>query len=299
MSSVSNTYRPLASVIYLGIAGLSGKPVAEQARLRAQLDAAVAAASTPMAEADRLVLDAPDGAAIVVLGDARGALQAAERAEAAGRGAFAIGINHGPVSLTADHGNDARLIGDGIDAAISVAGFATGEALMLSRPFRDALAESAPNLAAAFHRAGTYTDARVRSHEVFTRNEAARRRDIRRRVAATALIAAAIVALGFAARFALQSLIEARQPATLVFDIRPQGEIYLDGVLRGKAPALARLQVPPGSHRIEIRNGRFTPYVTEVNAQPGEQVAVRHSFIAPAAPKPKPRGLVERLRFWQ
>ena len=297
MSSVSNTYRPLASVIYLGIAGLSGKPVAEQARLRAQLDAAVAAASTPMAEADRLVLDAPDGAAIVVLGDARGALQAAERAEAAGRGAFAIGINHGPVSLTADHGNDSRLIGDGIDAAISVAGFATSEALMLSRPFRDALAESAPDLAAAFHRAGTYTDARVRSHEVFTRNESARRRDIRRRVVATALIAAAIIGLGFAARFALQSLIEARQPATLVFDIRPQGEIYLDGVLRGKTPALTRLQVPPGSHRIEIRNGRFAPYVTEVNAQPGEQLAVRHSFAAPAAPKP--RGLADRLRFWQ
>jgi len=297
MSSVSNTYRPLASVIYLGIAGLSGKPVAEQARLRAQLDAAVAAASTPMAEADRLVLDAPDGAAIVVLGDPRGALQAAERAEAAGRGAFAIGINHGPVSLTADHGNDSHLIGDGIDAAISVAGFATSEALMLSRPFRDALAESAPDLAAAFHRAGTYTDARVRSHEVFTRNESARRRDIRRRVVATALIAAAIIGLGFAARFALQSLIEARQPATLVFDIRPQGEIYLDGVLRGKTPALTRLQVPPGSHRIEIRNGRFAPYITEVNAQPGEQLAVRHSFAAPAAPKP--RGLADRLRFWQ
>ena len=297
MSSVSNTYRPLASVIYLGIAGLSGKPVAEQARLRAQLDAAVSAASKPMPEADRLVLDAPDGAAIVVLGDARGALQAAERAEAAGRGAFAIGINHGPVSLTAEHGNDARLIGDGIDAAISVAGFATAERLLLSRPFRDALAEVAPQLAAAFHRAGTYTDARVRSHEVFSRDEAARRRDRRRRIAVTALIAAALIALGFAARVALQSLIEARQPATLVFDVRPQGEIYLDGVLRGKAPALSRLQVPPGSHRVEIRNGRFPPHVSEIDARPGEQLVVKHSFIAPAAPKP--RGLADRLRFWQ
>jgi len=132
---------------------------------------------------------------------------------------------------------------------------------------------------------------------VFSRDEAARRRDRRRRIAVTALIAAALIALGFAARVALQSLIEARQPATLVFDVRPQGEIYLDGVLRGKAPALSRLQVPPGSHRVEIRNGRFPPHVSEIDARPGEQLVVKHSFIAPAAPKP--RGLADRLRFWQ
>ena len=102
--------------------------------------------------------------------------------------------------------------------------------------------------------------------------------------------------MGAGARFVLQSLVESRQPAFLIFDIRPQGEIYVDGVMKGKAPAVTRLQVAAGVHTIELRNGKFPPFVTEVELSPGEQMQVKHSFAAPAAQKR--RGLMERLKFW-
>jgi hypothetical protein len=54
--------------------------------------------------------------------------------------------------------------------------------------------------------------------------------------------------------------------------------------------------VLPGSHRVEIRNGRFPPHVSEIDAR-SRATGGKHSFLAPAAPKP--RGRPRRLRFWQ
>ncbi len=300
MSTETDSFRPLASVFYLGIPGFTHKTVPEQVKLRAQLDAAVAAAASPLAEADRLVLDAPDGAAIVVLGNPRAALQAAERAiaiAATESATLCAGINHGPVKLANDQRKDSLLVGDGIDAAVAIAGFARPGQLLVSRSFRDALAETAPSLAMKFHRAGNFTDKNIRAHELFSLNAVAPGKVSRRLFFIAAVASVGIVALGGAARLALQSLATSRQPATLVFDIRPQGEIDIDGVMKGKAPAITRLQVSPGVHLIEVRNGRYPPFVTEVNLSPGEQMDVKYSFIAPT--KPKRAGFMERFKFWK
>lgn len=298
MSSETEAFSPLASVVFLGIPGFAHKPVAEQAKLRAQLDAAIATASMALDEADRIVLDALDGAALVVLSDPRDALRAAQRALAvAAGGPFGVGLNHGPVTLVTGEGNEPGLMGDGIDAAIRIAGFTTAGSLMVSRSFRDALAESAPDLAVKLQPAGTFTDAHVRAHELFSLDDAASRARARRRIGLVTLACVGILGLGAGARFALRSLVESRQPAFLVFDIRPQGEIFLDGETKGRAPALTRLQVAAGAHTIEVRHGKFPPFVTEVNLNPGEQLQVKHSFIAPGAKKN--RGLLERLKFWQ
>ena len=298
MSSETESFSPLASVVFLGVPGFAHKPVNEQARLRAQVDAAFAAASLQLNEADRIVLDAADGVAVVVLGNPRGALQAAQFSLAAAAGVtLGVGINHGPVTLVAGERNESRLMGDGIDAAISIAGFAPPGGLLISRSFRDALAENAPDLAAGFHGAGTFTDARVRAHELLSLEGAGRRGETRRFISFAALVCVGILALGVGARFALQSLVESRQPAFLLFDIRPQGEIYVDGVMKGKTPAVTRLQVAAGAHTIEVRHGKFPSFVTEVNLNPGEQFQVKHSFTAPATKKS--RGLLERLKFWQ
>ena len=297
MSSETDCFSPLASVVFVGIPGFAHQPVTEQVRLRAQVDEAIAAAAMPLNEADRFVLDAADGSAVVVLGNPRNALLAAERALAATAGVpLGMGINHGPVTLAAGERNASRLIGDGIDAAISIAAFAPPGELLISRSFRDALAESAPALAARFHGAGTYTDVHVRAHELFSLDGAALRAQTRRLFLFAALASAGILALGVGARLALQSLVEARQPAFLVFDIRPQGEIFVDGVMKGKAPTVTRLQVAAGTHAIEVRNGKFPPFTTEVNLSPGEQLQVKHSFTAPTAQKR--HGLLERLKFW-
>ncbi len=292
--------RAFASVVYLGIHGFAGKSIAEQAALSARLDSSIAAAVMALDKADCMVLDSADGAAIVVLGDPRAALDAADAVAASGGEApkaFVIGINHGPVKLEGGTRNDAMLRGDGIDTAVAIAALAPAGELRVTRAYRDALAVASPTDAAGFHGAGTVIDANVRTYELFSRDRNASAHADRRVFVFAALASMAILAGGVAARFALERLAAARQPASLIFDIRPQGDIYVDGVLKGKAPGIASLQVAPGSHTIEVRNGRYPPFTVEVNLAPGEQMEVKHSFSAPA--KRKAPGLLERLKFWQ
>src|SRR5688500_17202533 len=70
----------LASVVFLKMHEFTRRPVTEQARLRAQLEAVVAVTAAELEPASRAVLDAADGAAVVVLRDPIGALRLAERA---------------------------------------------------------------------------------------------------------------------------------------------------------------------------------------------------------------------------
>lgn len=176
MSSETEAFSPLASVVFLGIPGFAHKPVPEQAKLRTQLDAAIASASVPLNEQDRIILDALDGAALVVLSDPRGALQAAQRAVASTSGGpFGVGVNHGPVTLSMGEGGESGLMGDGIDAAMRIAAFASAGGLVVSRSFRDVLAESAPDLAVQFQPAGTLLtrmSARMNSFQSMMRQRA-------------------------------------------------------------------------------------------------------------------------------
>lgn len=297
MSSESDSFSPLASVVFLGIADFTRKSVNEQARLRSQIDDAVAAGIAVLNEQDRLVLDAPNGAAIVVLGNPPAALRAAQRVLATPCGMpLGLGINHGPVRLATGARNDSWLMGDGIDAAGIIAGFAPPDGILVSRSYRDALSAHAPTLAEELHPAGVFTDSHIRAHELFSPDSAALRATGRRQLVIGALAAMAILALGVGARFALHSYIEARQPALLEFDSRPPSEIYVDGVLMGKTPALSHLQVSPGEHTIEVRSGKFPPHIVEVDLAPGEQLRVKHAF---GSPPQKRRSLLNRLKFWQ
>jgi hypothetical protein len=72
-------------------------------------------------------------------------------------------------------------------------------------------------------------------------------------------------------------------PATLRLDIKPQGEIYIDGATKGKSPPLTSIQIAPGRHKIEIRRAGSSPLVLQVEAGPGEELSIRHSFAPPAA----------------
>src|SRR5262249_55092699 len=85
-----------ASVVFLRIQEFARRPVSEQARLRAQLEAVVAVTGAEVEPAGRIVLDASDGAVIVVLDDPRAALQLAERALTAGAAGLPLsaGLNH-------------------------------------------------------------------------------------------------------------------------------------------------------------------------------------------------------------
>jgi hypothetical protein len=126
---------------------------------------------------NRIVLDAADGTAVAVLADPKGALRLAERAlpaMAAGL-PLCIGIDHGTVQMAS--GGENGMIGDGIAVAANVADFATPSRVLISRSFRDALADVTPRMDSGFSPAGVFTDAGLRTHELyFPDKEAAGRR---------------------------------------------------------------------------------------------------------------------------
>src|SRR3970282_157186 len=157
-----------ASVAFLKIHDFGRRPVVEQARLRAQLEAVVAGALPELKENARIVLDAADGIALVVLDDPRAVLALAGRTLAAGAVGLplSIGINHGPVKQSAK-GKSEGLLGDGIAVSAAIAELAGPQKLLLTRDFRQALEDAAPGAEGALARAGTHTDASPRAHELY------------------------------------------------------------------------------------------------------------------------------------
>ena len=194
-----------ASVAFLKIHDFGRRPVVEQARLRAQLEAVVAVTLPALEESGRVVLDAADGIALVVLGDARGTLRIAERTLAAGAAGLplAIGITHGAVRQSGN-GSAEGLLGDGIAVAAAIAELAGPQKLLLTREFRHALADAAPGAEAAVAAAGTHTDASLRAHELYKPDPRAARRRSRRYAAASALAVLAFLGAGLAYRASIE-----------------------------------------------------------------------------------------------
>lgn len=170
----------LASVVFIRIADYNRRPVAEQARLRSQLESAIAVCLQGMPSRQRIALDAPDGMAIAVLRNPAAALDIAERCKCLSEIGItlSIGINHGPIQLVPDDTDHPGLIGDAIGVAASIADFGGTQRVTTSRAFADALADANPLRARGLKRAGIYTDAQVRTHELFVcdRNAATTRR---------------------------------------------------------------------------------------------------------------------------
>ena len=59
--------------------------------------------------------------------------------------------------------------------------------------------------------------------------------------------------------------------------VTPWGEVFVDGAAKGVSPPLSRLNLPAGTHRIEIRNGA-DKHVISVQVVAGKEVKVRHKF---------------------
>ena len=275
-----STLPSLASVIFARITEFVRRPVAEQARLRAQLEAAMAVSLDEFPARSRIVLDAPDGVAVVVLDDPAGALDIAQRCilvTAAGV-PVAIAINHGAVRPAPDDEGMQRLTGDAIGTAAAIAHFAGAGRLIVSRAFRDALAASAPHRAVSLLPAGVFTDANVRTHEVLSPDPDVprRRRMVLATVGAIAMIAFASGAVVF--REDILEQVYAGRPGILAFDVYPDGDVFVNGVPRGKSPPLAQLRLEPGRHMVEVRKKGFPAYRYEVELRPGRVTAIEMAF---------------------
>lgn len=281
----------LASVIVLRIQEFTRKPVAEQTSLKAQLEALVALAIDPLPVADRIVLDAPDGAAVLVLGSPRVALDVALRSEAAAADLpVCIGVNHGPVRPASDLHRGPGFVGDALATGMALANVATPGRLVASRSFHEALEASAPGSAADLTSAGTFTDPSVRTHQLFTRDPRTALARRRRLITTGTVAVILILGLGIAARMVLQGS-KPVPPAVIQFEIKPQGDVYIDGVLKGRTPPLTRIEVSPGPHAIEVRNDPFPPLRVDVNPGSTEELTISHTFSSPkSSPRSSPKG---------
>jgi class 3 adenylate cyclase len=224
----------VASVVFLRIQDFATRPASEQARLRAQLEAVVAVTTAELAPASRIVLDASDGVAVVVLADPKGALRLAERSLSAAVAGLPLcaGLNHGSVRLVADSAGEA-MVGDGIAVAASIAQFAKPSELRITRAFRDALADAAPGNEAALVRKGSFNDASLRTYELFTRDRSELPRRRRTYAALSVVAAFALFATGIGWRIsehgkaAFVHGIAAKYRATTA-----QGERYVRGLVQ-------------------------------------------------------------------
>ena len=293
--NVPGSLPALASFVFIRITEFVRRPVPEQARLRAQLESALAVALISIPSQMRIVLDAPDGMAIAVLGNPAAALDIAQRcmsASAAGV-SMAMAINHGAIRLAPDGSGHQGLIGDAVGTASAIAHFAGPARLFVSRSFREALAESSPARAISIRPAGIFTDANVRTHELFAPDPASalRRRKILGTVGAAVLIGILATIVYFHEN--IRRELRAGQPATLAFDIHPEGDVFVDGVARGKSPPLANLRLEPGLHTIELKRKGEIPFRTSVDLQAGRTMTVEYAFT--------PGGehtVLRRLRDW-
>ncbi|MEN3365080.1 MAG: hypothetical protein V7606_2354 [Burkholderiales bacterium] len=68
------------------------------------------------------------------------------------------------------------------------------------------------------------------------------------------------------------------KPGTVKLAVQPWGEIYVDGSKRGLSPPLRSITLPPGKHKVEIRNGQFAVYKQTVDVQSGKELTVRYAF---------------------
>lgn len=282
-----------ANVAYLRVPRFDERSVGEQATLKEALEARTRAAITGLDHADWVVLDAADGLALVLFGDPARALAVAQQINAQGEPRVHTGLNYGPLALST--GSEVRVIGDGLSAAAAAARFATPDKLLVTQDFARALERRDPARAAELAGAGDFTDTRVRRHLFYT-PDTKRRNAYRRRMLAYGVIGvAAILALGFAGREAAKRLFPP-PPAIVLLDVKPRGEVYVDGVFKGRIPPLKHVELPAGRHVFEIRAVGLTPFETTLELKPGQEAVITHTFARPTPPKAPPK---EQPGFWQ
>jgi hypothetical protein len=201
----------ICSVLFLDIVEYSKKPVSEQIQLKDRFNSLIAEAIRDIVPNDRIILDTGDGVAVNFLGDPEDALFVAmslreffaPTPDEPPRLPARIGINLGPVRLVRDLNGQPNIIGDGINVAQRVMGFAAPGQIIVSRSFFEVVSHISEGYAKLFHYEGSRTDKHVREHEIYSvgftntrnarvRSPAERNKDSSqdsRRQAATATIA--------------------------------------------------------------------------------------------------------------
>lgn len=280
MPAASNPNPVYANVAYFRIPGFDARSVAEQAASKEALEARLREAMSWVPAQDRVVLDAEEGAALVLFGDPGRALDVVQAVHA--KEPIHAGLNYGPLALSS-RGVDAKVLGDGLVGAAAAARFADPSRLLVTHDFAKALEATTPERASELEGAGEFTDTRVRLHTFFTPDPARAAARRRRVLFGAAAGVAAILIGGVIGREAYRRLFPP-SPATVKLQIKPRGEIFVDGVSRGRTPPVTEIQVAPGRRTLQVRSAGHPPLEVPLDLQPGEQVTITHTFGSGSKP---------------
>lgn len=166
----------ICSVFFLDIVEYSKKSVSGQISQKERFNAFLSTAIRDVPIEDRIILDTGDGAAISFIGDVEDALRAAlsmrsslfsEEGLAEPSLLVRMGVNLGPVRLVRDINGQPNIVGDGINVAQRIMGFADPGQILVSRSYYDAASRLSQEYAGMFHYEGMRTDKHVREHEVY------------------------------------------------------------------------------------------------------------------------------------
>ncbi len=166
----------ICSVFFLDIVEYSKKSVSGQISQKERFNAFLSNAIRDVPVNDRIILDTGDGAAISFLGDVEDALRAALRMRKSlmsDEGLIdppllvRMGVNLGPVRLVKDINGQPNIVGDGINVAQRVMGFAGPGQILVSRSYFDAASRLSQEYTGMFQYCGARTDKHVREHEVY------------------------------------------------------------------------------------------------------------------------------------
>lgn len=166
----------ICSVLFLDIVEYSKKAVTGQISLKDRFNTYLSEAIHDVPVSDRIILDTGDGAAVNFLGDIESALTAALRLRESLLGEdpdvdpellVRIGINLGPVRVVRDINGQPNIVGDGINVAQRVMGFADPSQILVSRSYFDAVSRLSDQYTGMFHYQGSRTDKHVREHEIY------------------------------------------------------------------------------------------------------------------------------------
>jgi hypothetical protein len=172
----------VCSVLFIDIVDYSKHDVAEQVRLKHRFNSVLSSALGHVEQQERVIIDTGDGAAIAFRGDPERALYVALEIFDANVDDMPVrmGINLGPVSLMRDINGSDNVIGDGINVAQRVMGFAARGELLVSRSFYEVVSLLSGDYASMFKDEGARVDKHKRSHDLYSVGQAVR---VARRVA--------------------------------------------------------------------------------------------------------------------
>ena len=150
----------IASILFLDIVGYSKHSVEHQHDIKQHFTELLSAVIEPLPEKERIAIDTGDGAAICFLAHPEVALIPMGYQ-------LCMGINIGPVRVVTDINRQRNVIGDGINAAQRVLGFATPGQILVSSAFHDIVAFLTTDHMKMFHAVGVRPDKHGREHNVY------------------------------------------------------------------------------------------------------------------------------------